>query len=215
MCRFALLALCCASALSTASAATLEIPQPYTLQLLDGQSANTSMLTSDRKLNLSAGEHQVVVQFEGTFRDQSDNRLIRVEPVVINLNLKDTDALALRFTYPRNFDAAERYLATQPLTIVEQPAGTPAKVDFFVLPKKEGLQIGRDYQQELTAMGKAFRQTSMPIATAETAAAAVQEKVGSGPVDKNVQTLEMLKYWYNQADVQTRKDFQHWIISQQ
>lgn len=214
MCRFALLALCCASALSTASAATLEIPQPYTLQLVDGQSAMTSTLTSDRKLNLTAGEHQVVVQFEGTFRDQADNRLIRGEPVVINLNLQETDNLAIKFTYPRNYDAAERYLATQPLTIVKQPGGEAAKVDFFVLPKKEGLQIGRDYQQELIEMGKAFRQTSMPAVSAQTAAAAVQQS-GSAPVDKNVQTLEMLKYWYNHADVQTRKDFQHWIISQQ
>ena len=40
-------------------------------------------------------------------------------------------------------------------------------------------------------------------------------QAGSVPVAKSEQTLEMLKYWYNQADSKTRKDFQHWVISQQ
>ena len=98
--------------------------------------------------------------------------------------------------------------------MIDKKQGTAAKADYFVLPKKEGLQIGRDYQQELTDLGKAFQQTSMPT-TAATAAVVAESKTGSAPVAKNVQTLEMLKYWYNQADIQTRKDFQHWVISQQ
>lgn len=210
-----LIALLCAFVMpATAFAATFEIVRPYTLLLLDGQPAKSSMVNSKQQITLPAGQHQLVLQFEGSFRDQSDSRLIRGEPLVFNLDMQADDNIAINFTYPRNYREAERFLEQQKLQVINKKPGSTAKVDYFVLPQKEGLQIGRDYQQELTDLGKAFQQTSMPT-TAAAAAIAAESKTGSAPVAKNVQTLEMLKYWYNQADIQTRKDFQHWVISQQ
>ncbi len=210
-----LIALLCAFVMpATAFAATFEIVRPYTLLLLDGQPAKSSMVNSKQQITLPAGQHQLVLQFEGSFRDQSDSRLIRGEPLVFNLDMQADDNIAINFTYPRNYREAERFLEQQKLQVINKKPGSTAKVDYFVLPQKEGLQIGRDYQQELTDLGKAFQQTSMPT-TAAAAAVAAESKTGSAPVAKNVQTLEMLKYWYNQADIQTRKDFQHWVISQQ
>lgn len=218
---------CCAlMAMSWAQAATIEIPRPYGLQLLDGKPAAGNQINA-RQLTLPAGQHQVVLVFEGSFRDQSETRLIRGEPVVINMDLKADDALSIQFPYPRNYDQAEKFLEKQPLTILNKTTGQPAKVEFFVMPKKEGLQIGRDYQQELTEQGKAFLQITTPAtasAVAATPAAATAAAAAAGAatssnstavVDKRAQNLEMLKYWYLQADAQTRKDFQHWIISQQ
>jgi uncharacterized protein YccT (UPF0319 family) len=91
------------------------------------------------------------------------------------------------------------------------------KADIFELPKKEGLQIGRDYQEELLALGKAFQQ---PVINDD---GSVSVNGKSQPMNmkdavsgsKNLQSLEMLKYWYNRADPQARKAFQHWIITQQ
>ncbi len=203
----------------TAFSATFEIPRPYVLLLLDGQSAKGSMVNSKQQVTLGAGQHQLVLQFEGSFRDHSESRLIRGEPVVFNLKAQADDQLTIQFAYPRNFQEAERYLKQQELKVINRNGQPASQVDYFVLPTKEGLQIGRDYQQELTDMGKAFQQTSMPTtATAVAATAAVaapNAQSGSAPVAKSVQTLEMLKYWYNQADSKTRKDFQHWVISQQ
>ncbi len=210
-----LIALLCAFVMpATAFAATFEIVRPYTLLLLDGQPAKSSMVNSKQQITLPAGQQQLVLQIEGSFRDQSDSRLIRGEPLVFNLDMQADDNIAINFTYPRNYREAERFLEQQKLQVINKKPGSTAKVDYFVLPQKEGLQIGRDYQQELTDLGKAFQQTSMPT-TAAAAAVAAESKTGSAPVAKNVQTLEMLKYWYNQADIQTRKDFQHWVISQQ
>lgn len=206
----------------TAFSATFEIPRPYVLLLLDGQPAKSNMLNSKQQVTLDAGQHQLVLQFEGSFRDQSESRLIRGEPVVFNLKAQADDQLAIQFAYPRNFQEAEHYLKQQKLQVINRHGQPASQVDYFVLPTKEGLQIGRDYQQELTDLGKAFQQTSMPTtatAVAATAAAAAVQpaggQAGSVPVAKSEQTLEMLKYWYNQADSKTRKDFQHWVISQQ
>ena len=85
------------------------------------------------------------------------------------------------------------------------------------MPKKEGLQIGRDYQEELLALGKAFQQ---PVIN-EDGSISVDGKIQTIDMKnavsggKNLQSLEMLKYWYNRADPQARKAFQHWIITQQ
>lgn len=218
-----LLAMICAlssSLCSMAYAATIEIPRPYVVYLQDGKSATSSVLNAERKINLSAGAHQLVIRFDGSFKDQSETRLVSGEPVVINLDLKGDEALAIKFTYPRNYRAAEQFIAQQKLTFIDTKSGATVNVDHFVMPKKEGLQIGRDYQTELQAMGKGFQQvpTELTVATtAAVAAAAVPDAKGSaqGAVDKNVQTLEMLKYWYTRADAETRKNFQHWMISQQ
>jgi len=203
-----------------AYAATIEIPRPYVVYLQDGKSATSSALNAERKVNLSAGAHQLVIRFEGSFKDQSDTRLLSGEPVVINLDLKGDEALAIQFTYPRNYRAAEQFIAQQKLTFVDTKTGTPVAIDHFVMPKKDGLQIGRDYQAELLTMGKGFQQVPAEVALATTAAVAAAvvpdaKSNAQGSVDKNVQTLEMLKYWYAQADAETRKNFQHWIISQQ
>ena len=129
--------------------------------------------------------------------------------------MKADDNIAINFTYPRNYREAERFLEQQKLQVIDKKQGTAAKAaEMVVAHATPALQIGRDYQQELTDLGKAYQQTSMPT-TAATAAVVAESKTGSAPVAKNVQTLEMLKYWYNQADIQTRKDFQHWVISQQ
>jgi uncharacterized protein len=205
-----------------AYSATIEIPRPYVVYLQDGKSAKTKALDSQRQFNLPAGEHQLVIRFEGSFKDQSENRLISGEPVVLNLDLKAEDQLAIKFDYPKNYRAAEKFLEKQDLTFIDTQSGGTTKVDYFVMPKKEGLQIGRDYQQELQALGKAFQQpaamtstTEMAVATVAGAAATQGATSGKGALDKKTQTLEMLKYWYNQADAETRKNFQYWVISQQ
>lgn len=218
-----LLAMICAlssSLCSMAYAATIEIPRPYVVYLQDGKSATSSALNAERKVNLSAGAHQLVIRFEGSFKDQSDTRLVSGEPVVINLDLKGDEALAIKFAYPRNYRAAEQFTAQQKLTFIDTKSGATVNVDHFVMPKKEGLQIGRDYQAELLAMGKGFQQAPAEVALATTAAVAATavpdaKSNAQGSVDKNAQTIEMLKYWYTQADAETRKNFQHWIISQQ
>lgn len=217
-----LLAMICAVSTTLSSfafAATIEIPRPYVVYLQDGKTAKSSALNSERKVNLSAGTHQLVIRFDGSFKDQSENRLLSGEPVVINLDLKGDEALAIQFAYPRNYRAAEQFLAQQKLSFIDSKTGTPVAIDHFVMPKKDGLQIGRDYQAELLAMGKGFQQAPgelNPATTAAIAAATADAKLNSqASVDKNVQTIEMLKYWYNQADAETRKNFQHWIISQQ
>ncbi len=197
-------------------AATLAIPHPYVIYLLDGQPVKSEQLSSKNHLSLAKGEHQLVIRFEGSFRDQGENRLISGEPVVYSLSLQGDESLALEFSYPRDYRAAEQFLKNQQLKLIDTKSGKLVNADYFVMPKKEGLQIGRNYQEELQAMGKAFGlpQGAAVVATAAAATASASPVNATTPNNQS-QSMEMLKYWYLQADSKTRKEFQHWIISQQ
>ena len=199
--------------LQALASATLAIPQPYIVYLLDGKAVKNELLDDKQSLPLAKGKHQLVIRFEGSFRDQGENRLISGEPVVYSLDIAGNESLALEFTYPRDYRAAEQYLKNQQLKLVDTKTGKEVKADYFVMPKKEGLQIGRNYQEELESMGKAFAQSAASVPVATTAAAATVTAT-NGLTGQDL-SLEMLKYWYLKADSKTRKDFQHWIISQQ
>ena len=112
---------------------------------------------------------------------------------------------------------ARDFLKKQKLHLVDKNTKAMKKADIFELPKKEGLQIGRDYQEELLALGKAFQQPIINEDGSISVNGTTQKANDSTAVvgNKNLQSLEMLKYWYNRADPQARKAFQHWIITQQ
>nr|WP_321269338.1 DUF2057 domain-containing protein [uncultured Tolumonas sp.] len=192
---------------------TVTIPRPYATYLVDGKSYKEN----DADIKLSAGEHQLVIRFEGNYSSHRSIELVSGEPLVINFKTDGQEHLTFDLPLLKEVPQAKAFLKTQKLQLIDRNSKAVKSADIFELPKKEGLQIGRDYQEELLALGKAFQQpvinddgsisvngTNQPVN--------MKDAVSSG---KNLQSLEMLKYWYNRADPQTRKAFQHWVITQQ
>lgn len=206
-----LLLLCAAS---TAFAdTTVYVPHPYSIYLVDGQ--NHKGL--DPELHFAAGEHQMVIRYEGNFGNKENIRVVSGEPMVINFNTNGNEQLKIDLPMLHDANQARQFLANQKLQLVDSNTKAVKTATIFELPKKEGLQIGRDYQEELIAQGKAFQQ---PIINSDgTVSAATSGAAVAGPAaglnNKNLQSLEMLKYWYNRSDVPTRKAFQVWIVNQQ
>jgi uncharacterized protein YccT (UPF0319 family) len=96
-------------------------------------------------------------------------------------------------------------------------AGT--SLDFHVdVLEKEGFQVFRDYPGEL----ETFNRTSSPaairmqlpgLADADTFTTGPSPKAfGQGAQDEET-VRQMLRYWYFQADKQTRKEWKNWIQS--
>ncbi len=189
------------------------VPRPYATYLVDGKSYKAN----DSEIKLSEGEHQLVIRFEGNYSTHRSIELVSGEPLVINFKTNGQEHLTFDLPLLREAPQARAFLKTQRLQLIDHNSKAVKTADIFELPKKEGLQIGRDYQEELLALGKAFQQPDIN----DDGSVSVNGK--SGPVnlkdavsgDKNLQSLEMLKYWYNRADPQARKAFQHWIITQQ
>ncbi|CAJ1915925.1 DUF2057 domain-containing protein [Aeromonas veronii] len=197
--------------------AQLEVTNPYVVQLIDGQSINPKLLDKTSIFPLSAGKHQLVVAFEGNYSSRSDIKLVTAEPLVLNFTAADNQQLVLDYKKPRNEAEAKQFVKDQKVVLKDKVTGQQVSSEQFVMPKVEGFQLTRDYQQELINMGKAFNQPkTVAVSTAAVmAAASAPVQVAPSKAQSNPEALTQLQNWYNKADAETRKAFQIWVIQQQ
>jgi hypothetical protein len=197
--------------------AQLEVTNPYVVQLIDGQSINPKLLDKTSIFPLSVGKHQLVVAFEGNYSSRSDIKLVTAEPLVLNFTAADNQQLVLDYKKPRNEAEAKQFVKDQKVVLKDKVTGQQVSSEQFVMPKVEGFQLTRDYQQELINMGKAFNQPkTVAVSTAAVmAAASAPVQVAPSKAQSNPEALTQLQNWYNKADAETRKAFQIWVIQQQ
>ncbi|HHQ4748648.1 TPA: YccT family protein [Aeromonas veronii] len=197
--------------------AQLEVTTPYVVQLIDGQSINPKLLDKTSTFPLSAGKHQLVVAFEGNYSSRSDIKLVTAEPLVLNFTAADNQQLVLDYKKPRNEAEAKQFVKDQKVALKDKVSGQQVSSEQFVMPKVEGFQLTRDYQQELINMGKAFNQPkAVAVSSAAVmAAASAPVQVAPSKAQSNPEALTQLQNWYNKADAETRKAFQIWVIQQQ
>lgn len=195
----------------------VEVSAPYVAQLIDGQPINPKLLDKTSTFPLSAGKHQLVVAFEGNYSSRNEIKLVTAEPLVINFTAADNQKLVLDYKKPRNEIEAKQFLQNQKVVLKDSISGQTVASEQFVMPKVEGFQLTRDYQQELINMGKAFNQpkTVAVSSAAVMAAASAPVQVAPSKAQSNPEALTQLQNWYNKADAETRKAFQIWVIQQQ
>ncbi|MGL5610037.1 MAG: YccT family protein, partial [Aeromonas veronii] len=197
--------------------AQLEVTTPYVVQLIDGQSINPKLLDKTSTFPLSAGKHQLVVAFEGNYSSRNEIKLVTAEPLVLNFTAADNQKLVLDYKKPRNEAEAKQFVKDQKVALKDKVSGQQVSSEQFVMPKVEGFQLTRDYQQELINMGKAFNQPkAVAVSSAAVmAAASAPVQVAPSKAQSNPEALTQLQNWYNKADAETRKAFQIWVIQQQ
>ncbi|MGL4710632.1 MAG: YccT family protein [Aeromonas veronii] len=197
--------------------AQLEVSTPYVVQLIDGQSINPKLLDKTSTFPLSAGKHQLVVAFEGNYSSRNEIKLVTAEPLVLNFTAADNQQLVLDYKKPRNEAEAKQFAKDQKVALKDKVSGQQVSSEQFVMPKVEGFQLTRDYQQELINMGKAFNQPkAVAVSSAAVmAAASAPVQVAPSKAQSNPEALTQLQNWYNKADAETRKAFQIWVIQQQ
>jgi len=197
--------------------AQLEVTNPYVVQLIDGQSINPKLLNKTNHYPLKAGKHQLVVAFEGNYSSRNQIKLVTAEPLVITFTAADHQQLVLDYKKPRSETEAKAFIKTQPVVLKDKTSGQIVASEQFVMPKVEGFQLTRDYQQELLKMGKAFNQPATVTVSSAAVMAAQSAPVQVAPTkaQSNPEALTQLQNWYNKADTETRKAFQIWVIQQQ
>ena len=197
--------------------AQLEVTTPYVVQLIDGQSINPKLLDKTSTFPLPAGKHQLVVAFEGNYSSRNEIKLVTAEPLVLNFTAADNQKLVLDYKKPRNETEAKQFVKDQKVALKDKVSGQQVSSEQFVMPKVEGFQLTRDYQQELINMGKAFNQPkAVAVSSAAVmAAASAPVQVAPSKAQSNPEALTQLQNWYNKADAETRKAFQIWVIQQQ
>ena len=186
---------------------TLQIPDSITVLAVNAAKPELEggLFSSTKTLTLPDGENQVVFRYSPYFTQGNDRVIVDSNAVITKFDAAN-QALSLDLPEYRDAKQAEKGLRDWQVKLVNDQ-GEPVEVMQDVL-RKDGLQIGRDFLLE----SEAYNRTNGVAALAGGMVAA-QGLPTNMKVDSNT-AEEMLHFWYQKADAQTREKFKQYINQQ-
>ncbi|MGY5367319.1 curli synthesis inhibitor [Enterobacter oligotrophicus] len=198
-------------------ATTLRLSTDIDLLVLDGKKVSSSLLRGADSIELDNGPHQVVFRVEKMIRlANHEQRMYISPPLIVSFNTQRISQV--NFNLPRletekeaiAFDAAPR------ITLVDGDAmPIPVKLDILALTK---MPKGTDYEADTEVYNKAGKRASLPqfatmMADDSTLLSGVSE-LDVIPPQSQTLTEQRLKFWFQQADPDTRARFLQWAKQQ-
>lgn len=209
--------LCALIGLSSSAMAEVIIHIPSEVDLLATNSqepeVDGGIFSSTKTVTLPDGENQIVFRYSPVFKTGNDQETVNTDAIITKFTASDTE---LNFELPkyRTADLAKDFDRNPNWKLVDKDGNTVAVKQDKLL--KSGIQLGRNYDQESIAYNKtggvaaiAATGTVASVAATSTPAAAPQM-----PANSQYKTTEeqMLHYWYEKADNETKQRFLQSII---
>ncbi|ABZ77098.1 conserved hypothetical protein [Shewanella halifaxensis HAW-EB4] len=197
---------------------TLSMPSNSELVLVNGVDAS-----GRDTLNLKNGINQIAFRYLGRYQQQGSQTQFQSDVIIIKFDQSNAQ-LALSMPSVRSGNAADKFNQSPQVTLENQYSNlVPFELGMLI---KKGLQLGRDYETEMTAYNLTEQKASLNIqptatnvipttATIAVAAANTPANTSDKPEASNqVDVGQMLDFWYQQADEETRKAFKKRIENQ-
>lgn len=194
-------------------ATTLRLSTDIDLLVLDGKKVSSSLLRGADSIELDNGPHQLVFRVEKTVRLAShEQRMYISPPLIVSFNTQRIGQV--NFSLPR-LETEKESLAFDASPRIELLDGDsmpiPVKLDILAItttPK------GVDYEADTQIYNKASRRASLPqfatmMADDSTLLSGVSE-LDVIPPQSQTLTEQRLKFWFQQADPETRARFLQW-----
>lgn len=206
-CLTCLLALCFAA--SASAKVTMEIPDTIDLLVVNGESPKLSggFFDATKKLELEDGEQQIVFRYSPYFSQGNDRIIIDSEVVIATF---DAANQALRFDMPKYRDApqATKAIKTMQWQLLDQQGkAVELRQDRLI---KEGMQIGRNFEFETAEYNKKGGVAALTSSMAVQPIA--QQEISNATAMAAAE--EMLHFWYNKADAETKARFKAFVNQQ-
>ncbi|RTR26330.1 YccT family protein [Shewanella atlantica] len=196
---------------------TLSFPNSAELLVVNGKSTE-----ADSPVTLTEGKNQIVFKYNTSFRQQGQQKRFSSEAIILSFEASN-QTYKLKLPKLKSSSDADKFNSA-PLIQLSDHKDLAVNYDTDILTK-EGLQLGRDYSEEIslynqteasaavagfvigkeTANGhnaEAITTTSLPKSPASKQATSQSKE---SPDQINVG--QMLDFWYQQADEETRKAF--------
>ncbi|MBY6186736.1 DUF2057 domain-containing protein [Marinobacter hydrocarbonoclasticus] len=205
-------------------AESLTIPMEFEFVALDGTKVQTSLFSHKDELELAPGERKIALQYKDLVPESvgDGHRRVSSSPFVITLNVDEGVDYALKADRRiTDIKTAEAY-AKAPKVVITASNGSQAQFSLqqtqsdesTIVDKLLGEQPTAPSAEEAalaaTASGSAVAASSKASAPAEVKATEVKP----APAQGDDRAEEMLKYWWEQADAETRKAFMSWAVQQ-
>jgi uncharacterized protein YccT (UPF0319 family) len=202
--RILLLTFALATLLSPLAFADNSMRLPNNVKVVAINGENTS---ESGRIQLPNGTNQIALRYADSFGHGSDAEPVQSEVIVATFEANNQQ---LRLDIPTiKKEAQLESFNRKPQISITTTNGAKINVKTDVL-KKEGIQIFRDYEQELAK----FNKSGSPAAVAPATQAAIPSVGAASDVQGTADAAKMLMYWYQQADPATREMFKAWIAQQ-
>ena len=201
----------------TAFATTLRLSNDIDLLVLDGKKVSSSLLRGADSIELDNGPHQLVFRVEKTIRLSShEERLYISPPLVISFNTQLISQVNFHLPHLETEREAAHFSTTPRLELLDGDAmPIPVKLDILAITSTAKII---DYETETERYNNADKRASLPqfatmMADDSTLLSGISE-LDAVPPQSQALTEQRLKYWFKQADPQTRNNFLQWAEKQ-
>ena len=198
-------------------ATTLRLSTDIDLLVLDGKKVSSSLLRGADSIELDNGPHQVVFRVEKTIRLADNEQQVYISPpLVASFNTQLISQV--NFRLPR-LETEKESLAFDASPRIELVDGDsmpiPVKLDILALTKRSKVT---DYAAATETYTRASRRASLPqfatmMADDSTLLSGVSE-LDVLPPQSQTLTEQRLKFWFQNADPDTRARFLQWAKQQ-
>lgn len=188
---------------------TISVPKDVEILVANSQPPefDGGIFSSSKSVTLPDGENQIVFRYSPTFRQGGDQRTIETEAIITKFTASDAEL---------SIEVPQYYTAERAKTFDTNPTWKLVDDDDKTVEVKQdklsynGLQLGRDYVEETQAYNSKGGIAAITVAEAEPVAATA-EQVPTNSQYKN-QEEQMLHYWYEKADSETKQRFIQSVI---
>ncbi|GMQ49607.1 DUF2057 family protein [Vibrio sp. 10N] len=205
---------------------TIKIPDNVDLLSVnagDPTTDSSGFFSSGETATLPDGVNQIVFKYEPFFDVNRDERKVISSKAII-ARFEATDAeLTLNVPTYRDARQAQKNIDNLEWSLTDKNGQVVPVVEDKLI--KDGMQIGRDYNREaddynrkggVAALAVATTATVAPAAVATTTAAATTAAQpttlpATAPAAGDNTAEEMLMFWYNKADADTKARFKEYV----
>ncbi|XWJ90506.1 curli synthesis inhibitor [Phytobacter ursingii] len=198
-------------------ATSLRLTSDIDLLVLDGKKVSSSLLRGAESIELENGIHQVVFRVEKNVEPGNrEPRLFISVPLIATFDTQRVSQVNFNLPAIDTQKAAELFNATPHLALLDGNA-TPIPVKLDILEISANAKV-IDYERETEQYNKAGKYASLPkfatIVVDDSALLSGASELDTPQTHSQTVTEQRLKFWYQQADPQTRDRFMQWIRQQ-
>lgn len=189
---------------SAAAQVTLDIPDTVEVLIANGETPKLEggLFDAEKTLTLPDGENQILFRYKPYFHQGNERIIVESQPIIATFHASNSE-LTLDLPKYRNQRDAKRELPSATYKMLDS-SNAPLELSYDRLIK-EGMQIGRNYQQELEKYNQEGGLAAM------TNAATGQHKTPFSTQSEASTAEEMLHFWYGKADAETKARFKQFV----
>ena len=186
------------------NAASLTVTDNLVLRDVDDKAVEHGFLSKKQTIDLTQGEHALVIKYKDVFEDldMGEDRLVKSYYFVVKLVVKNQQKLFLSTSKISDLASAERFAKNPELVLLDE------NKQEMVLE----LETLSDYKlgQQVTKVVTTLSSPAVIAQTNGTTSTSGTQDFNNQVINK-VDTVPMLKYWWQKASKDEKEDFLNFI----